>query len=362
MDRSDSSLIQSLLAKNVSFCLYRFPFEKEFRLALEKKFLPFEPEKYFWVAPFVSASSAGELFLHPVEDEFDNDDIIQITRNLPDAPLDWQQLPEHTSREEYLQRIEIFLEAIKQHKMQKAILSRVKKIEKPDDFDPLSTFKKLCIRYPQAFVHLMYHNEGGMWIGATPELLLLSEKNYLTTMAVAGTQPVNKEHHYVWEKKEQEEHHFVEQHIESVFAKHHIPVKSKDGPKTIEAGYVAHLKTKYDFYNENQINLKDLLKDLHPTPAVGGLPVAEGINFILQHEGYDRRYYCGFLGETDFVNKLRVYTNLRCMQIGKNEIAIYCGGGITADSNPESEWEETVLKSRTMLDTLKELNKNEVVR
>lgn len=362
MDRSDSNFIHSLLAKNISFCLYRFPFENEVCLALEEKFLPHKPGKSFWIAPFVKSSVAKDIFFYCVNQETSNDKIIQKIISLPDASVQWQELPEDTNREAYFQKMNLFLKAIREGKIQKAILSRVRKVDKPEGFDPLQSFKELCSRFPKAFVHFMYHKEGGMWLGATPELLLSYERNCYTTMAVAGTQPTNEAHHYFWKAKEKDEHHLVEKHIESVFAKHQNILKFKNGPKTVEAGKVAHLRTTYEFNGNNHSDLKELLNDLHPTPAVGGLPVAEGIDFILQNEGYDREYYSGFLGEIDFVNNLRLYTNLRCMQIGKKDIAVYIGGGITADSDPESEWEETVLKSHTMLDTLKDQNKNEAVR
>ena len=43
-----------------------------------------------------------------------------------------------------------------------------------------------------------------------------------------------------------------------------------------------------------------------------------------------------------------LFVNLRCMQLVKDQALIYVGGGITAGSDPENEWDETVLKSKTM--------------
>ncbi|MCK5637446.1 MAG: chorismate-binding protein, partial [Flavobacteriaceae bacterium] len=40
--------------------------------------------------------------------------------------------------------------------------------------------------------------------------------------------------------------------------------------------------------------------------------------------------------------------NLRCMQIKNSNAIVYVGGGITVDSIPENEWEETVAKSEVM--------------
>jgi len=91
---------------------------------------------------------------------------------------------------------------------------------------------------------------------------------------------------------------------------------------------------------------------LHPTPAVCGLPKNEAKSFILENENYDRKYYTGFLGELNSdvngINTSSLYVNLRCMEIAKDEAIIYVGGGITKDSIPEKEWEETVRKTATM--------------
>jgi isochorismate synthase len=40
------------------------------------------------------------------------------------------------------------------------------------------------------------------------------------------------------------------------------------------------------------------------------------------------------------------------MQVGESEIAVYVGGGITKDSQVQEEWEETVLKSKTLIDRI----------
>lgn len=362
MNRLHASLAHSLLAKNASFCLYRLPLEKESCIALDKKFLSLSEHRNFWIAPFTSTSSAPEIFFSCVDEVSELEAIIHHIQSLPDRPVNWPELPEQISHEDYMHRAEVYLKGIHEGRLQKAILSRVKKVIKPDDFDPVLFFENLCEKYPQAFIHLLFHTEGGMWMGATPELLLKMEDDQITTMALASTQPANDQHEYNWGTKEMEEHLMVGQHIESVFANQQYILNLKDGPHTVEAGPVAHLRTAYSFSRKDSTNLTKLLNELHPTPAVGGLPAKEAVDFILNNEGYDRQYYCGFLGETDFEKEARLFINLRCMQIGREEIAIYCGGGITADSDPESEWEETVQKSRTMLGILKEFNRNEVVR
>lgn len=350
------SAARVLLAKNFPFCIYRFPGEHAFRLAVEEALLPDDPFCDFWVSPFDGASAAENIYLKVLRRESMSADLLATYKSLPLRPWAGIALPASTGKPAYMQRVHDYLEGIHRGKIKKAILSRIENIQKPGYFDAIKVFEALSEKFPGTCVHLLYHPHAGTWMGATPELLLSAADTQVATMALAGTQPANDLRHYTWQEKEKEEQHMVEQHVASVFAKYPFALQAKTGPLTTEAGPVAHLRTEYRFLKNGNTNLVSLLKDLHPTPAVGGLPAKEAVDFILQHEGYDRNFYCGFLGETDFENYAQLYINLRCMQIGENEIAIYCGGGITAGSDPESEWEETVHKSMAMLETLNECN------
>src|SRR6202021_687877 len=100
----------------------------------------------------------------------------------------------------------------------------------------------------------------------------------------------------------------------------------------------------------------NLVSELHPTPAVCGIPLNDATQFIKETEGYDRGYYTGFLGPCNMDGKTELYVNLRCAELFADCINLYVGGGITKDSIPENEWEETEMKSKTLLSALEENN------
>ena len=324
-----------------------------YRLAIDSQFLPHDEDLFFWIAPFTSRSGTENIFLSVVKEEFLNEAFFQQTRAFPFNKKVSAPLPEETSKEEYLDSVNAVLKDIRSNNIKKAVLSRAFTVNKPHDFDPLDCFARLTADYPQTFVHLCYHPKSGMWMGATPELLLRKRNALLSAMALAGTQARRAEGDYHWREKEEEEQEMVSVHIETVFKKYGYTLVEKEGPQTAESGRVAHLKTDYIYHENARIPLRDLLAELHPTPAVGGLPVDKGMDCILENEGYDRRYYCGFIGETDFSQTADLYINLRCMQVGEEKIAIYAGAGITGASDPQEEWEETVLKSKTMIEKIK---------
>jgi isochorismate synthase len=90
------------------------------------------------------------------------------------------------------------------------------------------------------------------------------------------------------------------------------------------------------------------LQLLHPTPAVCGLPKDKSKAFILDNENYDRTFYTGFLGELNVEDQTDLFVNLRCMEISGSQAHLYMGCGITKESIPEKEWEESCNKSATM--------------
>ncbi|MGB6035944.1 MAG: isochorismate synthase [Cryomorphaceae bacterium] len=259
-------------------------------------------------------------------------------------------LPTETSKEDYTVAFNRYQEAFRSRNLQKGILSCVIRQEKPQSFDPIEFFIGLCEAYPSAFSYLLYHPEVGIWCGASPEVLLEGKGEEFSTVALAGTQSANSSHHYQWGAKEREEQELVSQHIREVLEQIEAQKIEESKPETVQAGEVVHLKTDFRFTYRKKI--KPLLDQLHPTPAVAGLPVKDSISLIEEVENHRRSLYTGYIGILS-EEESRVFVNLRCMQIGKKELALYVGGGITAKSDLESEWQETRLKAKTLLNLLK---------
>ena len=153
-----------------------------------------------------------------------------------------------------------------------------------------------------------------------------------------------------WSIKEIEEHYIVIQHIEKILKKYQAKIYISHTKNSI-SGQIKHLKTLIDFSFRKQLDINNLIKDLHPTPSVCGLPKNTALEFIRKNEGYSRGFYTGYLG---VFNKeiTSLYVNLRCARIYQKEITFYAGGGITKQSNPKKEWLETQLKIENILSQL----------
>jgi len=333
------------------FVAYRFPnknqlkgvFQQDDVLHTIKDFT----EKGFVFAPF---NSAEETIYFPLEKA------VFIEEKLPFLSAVKKTLEEKKeddlAKEIYLNLIQKSIHFLKANNHKKVVLSRKEMIEN-NDFSLIETFKNLLQTYKNAFVYVWYHPKVGLWMGATPEKLVSIRNNHFTTVALAGTQPYLQLDKVIWQKKEEEEQQFVTDFLVenlSSISDHLIIGKRK----TVKAGNLVHLKTEISGDLQEDFSLQKVLHLLHPTPAVCGLPKEKAKAFILKTEDYHRNFYTGFLGELNFdTNKSSsLFVNLRCMEIDKKMIGIYVGGGITQESVPLKEWQETVAKSKVMKSVL----------
>ncbi|TVZ55460.1 isochorismate synthase [Lutibacter sp. Hel_I_33_5] len=250
-----------------------------------------------------------------------------------------------SEKKEHLKMIEKAIEAINQNKIKKVVLSRKEEIDVLD-FNIVEVFKRLLLKYNNAMVYVWYHPAIGLWLGATPETFLKIDGKEFTTMSLAGTQTLKKDKKIVWKAKEIDEQQLVTDYIVDSLSNICDVISIADRETSI-AGNLVHLKTKISGNIKDQ-NSK-LIEKLHPTPAVCGMPLLASKEFIKENEIYKRTYYTGFLGELNIENKKsELFVNLRCMKVENNKAIIFIGGGITKDSIPEKEWEETIAKAQTM--------------
>jgi len=272
-----------------------------------------------------------------------------------------QAIPETDSKELHMDLVEKGIDRIKKGDFVKIVLSRAELI-RLKNLDITTIFKSLLSKYQSAFVYVWFHPEIGLWAGASPETLLKTTGETFETMALAGTQKYVDTIDVSWAEKETREQQIVTDHI--IASLDHVNLELSD-TYTRKAGNLLHLATDIKGSLNRENSLKDLIEKLHPTAAVCGLPRNEVRDFILKEEAYDRSFYTGFLGELNCndekldaskgLNSVglqsALFVNLRCMQLkeGQNpEAIIYVGGGITLDSDPLSEWKETVDKSLIM--------------
>ena len=242
------------------------------------------------------------------------------------------------------------IQAIEAGTLEKIVAARTKLIPLPVAFDLGKTLAKLLASYPHSFVNFFHLPGIGTWMGASPEVLIETKGDYFHTMSLAGTQPAQGDNPLksaAWTQKEIEEQALVSRYIVDCFKTIRLREYEEHGPKTVLAGNLLHLRS--DFRVNTQTtgfsNLGTVMLGLlHPTSAVCGMPRKEALSFLKKEEGWDRSFYAGFIGPVGIEQETSIYVNLRTASLHQTHALLYAGAGVTEDSVPEKEWEETELK------------------
>jgi len=360
---------------NLPFVIYRLPNQKnlsclvgsdianinnEDLASLASGFLvsTYEGEQYFIDNGISIDSRSQEIIVSPTwpaEISLDqlgeeNDDWEPYTVDNPIA---------ETSKAEYIQQVKECISEINNSELIKVVPSRIKRVKLPDGQQLIDTFTNLCDTYDNAFVSLLSTPKLGTWIGASPETLIeVDDKGTFKTMSLAGTQKFTNElplHALPWTQKEIEEQAMVSRYIINRFKEIRLREFEEVGPRTVKAGNLVHLCSTFTV-DTKETDYADLgstmLKLLHPTSAVCGMPKPPAKALIKSLEKHQRKLYSGYLGPVNMVEGSHIYVNLRCMEVLKNEAILYAGAGVTAYSIAEDEWLETELKCNTLLNII----------
>jgi isochorismate synthase len=345
----------------------------------------------FMIAPFVWQQEDQVLFMNgDIIVTFMEDKIVQVDNKLGEEhpevkrlvdtavsiskstsvndrtykPLGGKILANLDAKERYKRAVELAVAAINGREFKKVVLSRTKEIEIDKDFQPVRAFHRLADAYHHAFVSLVnLPNRNELWLGASPETLVRQQtEGTFSTMSLAGTQRAYNERNEIipkydirWGQKEIEEHALVSRYIVECFKKIRLREYLETGPKTVRAGNVYHLRTEFEV-DTIALNFPELgttmLKLLHPTSAICGEPKVQSRQFITQVEGYDRSLFSGFIGPVQIAGQSDIFVNLRTVRLKDDVATLYAGAGITEDSVPEHEWNETELKCNTLLSVI----------
>lgn len=341
---------------NRAQAVWRLPFSKSFRMVQVhgqgKQIKTSEINELG--EGFLAASFDGELLFMPADEVFSGE-IPAIEKPIFQQHIQVAQ----EAKDHFIHWVEKSISAIEDGRFQKVVLSRTDEASF-ENFHLLEAFLKLSITYPNALVAAFYlPKERVIWMCATPEILVQQNaEGIFKTVSLAGTQsaldPTGKERlvqEASWTQKEIEEQAFVSRYIIECFKRIRLREYIENGPKTVLAGNLMHLKSEF-IVDTKALGITDLaptmLEMLHPTSAVCGMPKEAAKEWIEQAELRKREMYSGYLGPIGFDNETQLFVNLRTVRIEHNHATFFAGCGITGDSIPEKEWEETNMKCRTL--------------
>lgn len=204
---------------------------------------------------------------------------------------------------------------------------------------------------PNTFRFLYNHPITGLWIVASPELLMYLDKTtgYLGTGALAGTRRRTL-HDEPWDDKNLREHQVVRDYI--LTALRVLDLHPQAEPTgALPFGSIEHLATPINATINDQVTFYDILDRLSPTPALCGYPREKALQIIRNIELHNRCCYGGYIA-LETPKHILACVNLRCINIVDGRYNIFVGGGIMPDSDPLTEWRETCDKASRLTDII----------
>lgn len=310
---------------------------------------PNENKVYLYVQ---DGSEENQIVLHSFDSNIEKEISDAAPLSISQEKFDFNfkiELDKSTSNEtlpqtDYEKIIQETIDTIQTSSIRKVVMSR-RKVVGNQTYNVLNSYKNLMDQHTSALVFLWVNPNEEVWMGATPELLLNKFGKHIQTVSLAATKRPEDQ----WTEKEIDEQQIVTDFILDCISD--TENQKAIGPETVRAGKFEHLKTYISAEISEDYPLEELLARLHPTPALCGLPKQAAFDYIVNNERYDREFYSGYIGLIHGEQR-EYYVNLRSAQWFSDVICIYVGGGITATSRANKEWQETELKSSTILNAL----------
>jgi menaquinone-specific isochorismate synthase len=247
------------------------------------------------------------------------------------------------------------IDRIKAGEAEKVVMARDFALWSRTRFDTRRLMGRLVDRFPRCFTFAV----DGL-IGASPELLVRTDGEQVTSVALAGT-AARSDDPTVDERlgagllrstKDLFEHRLAAMSVERVLETVSDDLTRDESPTLRKLDNVQHLATRFDGTLSTPVSAMTLAGMLHPTAAVGGDPTDVAIEMIRELEGMDRGRYAGPVGWMDHAGNGEFAIALRCAEISGARARLFTGAGIMADSLPENELEETRLKLGAMMSAL----------
>jgi menaquinone-specific isochorismate synthase len=252
------------------------------------------------------------------------------------------------------------LAAIRRGVISKAVLARTMDVELEGSVDPVDVVAHLWRVNRGSYVFLFEPTPGSTLVGAAPETVATLRDGVFHATAVAGSirrGDTQREQAELAARLLASEKDRVEQRIalDDMVARlgtvaHQI--RTDPQPHVLTLDRIQHLETEIRASVPSEIGVLDLLRLLHPTPAVCGLPRDAAMAFLAEEEPFERGWYAGPVGLFDADGNGIFVPSLRMGVSTGSGWRLFAGAGIVEGSVPASEWEETAIKFEPMLEAL----------
>jgi menaquinone-specific isochorismate synthase len=252
------------------------------------------------------------------------------------------------------------LESIQAKQFSKIVLANAIDVVSLLPFNLVNSLNNLRSRYPDCSVFSINNGKGKTFIGASPERLISIQNHQLVTDALAGSAPRGKTaiedaefaHRLLSSEKERREHQFVLDFITERLSYLGLVPHLLPTPQLRQLSNIQHLWTPIQAQIPIDVHPLDIVAQLHPTPAVAGVPRDIALRHIRRYEHFDRCLYAAPLGWIDHQGNSEFIVGIRSALIDGSQARLYAGVGIVAGSDPDKELVEIQLKLQALLKAL----------
>ena len=249
--------------------------------------------------------------------------IVQSCRDIPDRK-GWDKM------------FEMIIDKNGRNIYDKIVLARKSIFEFNKAIDPVALLKHLKDQTPNCFHFCFQIDQYEGFLGATPERLFRQEDRALESEAIAGTSLQEKN---IRTEKNILEHRYVTDAIKEILSKLCDSFKADESAGLLKLQEGQHLITRFFGKLRKGVTNDEILTLLHPTPAVAGCPKDQVMTALKKIEPFDRGWYAGPIGYVGY-DKSEFAVGIRSGLVTQNQLSLFAGAGIVAQSNSQDEWEE----------------------
>ena len=274
-----------------------------------------------------------------------------------DNGLGWVDNVNHREDVDYLDLVSRALSQIRDQQMSKVVTARSLSI--PAELNAAAVLERLKIRHPSCATFAVAHGPR-VFLGASPEKLVNSDGDRVETAALAGSRP-RHDHpgadarfraELLSSPKERNEHDIVVGDITEALTAAGVMLDPPSPTGVMKLRRIQHLHTPIAGTLPRGTHIIDLVRALHPTPAVAGLPRQRAQDWIDQNESMDRGWYAGPVGWMTLEGHGEFRVALRSALLDHQTLTLFAGGGIVEGAEPEYELAETATKFEALLGAL----------
>ena len=267
------------------------------------------------------------------------------------------------TKEDYLKNVEI----IKDYILEGDVMQVVYGQEFSSSFtgSPISLYKALRKLNPSPYMYFLKIDDLHI-VGASPEILVRLQNNQVTVRPIAGTVKRGKtdeEDKVLSEQLKNDEKEIAEHLMLIDLGRNDVgriaktgSVETTDQMIIEKYSHVMHLVSNViGDLKENQSAI-DVLKATLPAGTLSGAPKVRAMEIIDELEPDRRGIYGGAIGYLSWTGNMDTAIAIRTAVIQDDIIKVRAGGGIVHDSDPESEYQESLNKAQSIFNAIEEMD------